>query len=117
MVAAARGKTVFDFALRRMHGIDAGIKGARAFSIAGVAATSNVAAGEVYGLPIAGTMAHSYIQAHDDEKEALRRFASLYPNTTLLVADAMTGEIERARDRRARRAEARGRFVPDAFPR
>ena len=85
VVAAARGKTVIDFALRRMQGIDAGVKGARAFSIAGVAATSNVAAGQVYGLPIAGTMAHSYIQAHDDEKEALRRFASMYPNTTLLV--------------------------------
>ena len=60
-------------------------KAARAFYIAGVAATSNVAAGHLYGLPVGGTMAHSYIQAHDDEREAFRRFARMYPGTTLLV--------------------------------
>jgi nicotinate phosphoribosyltransferase len=84
-VAAAAGRAVVDFGLRRTQGIDAGMKGARAFYIAGVSATSNVAAGQVYGLPIAGTMAHSYIQAHDDEGEAFRRFASLYPDSTILV--------------------------------
>jgi nicotinate phosphoribosyltransferase len=68
-----------------MQGIDAGVKAARAFYVAGVAATSNVAAGQLYGIPVAGTMAHSYIQAHDDEREALRRFAKQYPGTTLLV--------------------------------
>jgi nicotinate phosphoribosyltransferase len=85
VVEAARGRTVIDFGLRRMHGTDAGLKAARACSIAGVAATSNVAAGQAYGLAVAGTMAHSYVQAHDDEFEAFRAFARLYPETVLLV--------------------------------
>jgi len=85
VVEAANGKTVVDFGLRRMHGIDAGIKAARAYYIAGIDATSNVAAGQAYGLPLAGTLAHSYIQAHDHEYDAFRAFARLYPDTTLLV--------------------------------
>jgi nicotinate phosphoribosyltransferase len=85
VVEAAGGRLVVDFGLRRMHGIDAGLKAARAFHIAGVDATSNVAAGQAYGLRVAGTLAHSYIQAHDDEYEAFRRFARLYPDTILLV--------------------------------
>src|SRR3990170_1544849 len=85
VVAAAAGRPVVDFGFRRMHGVDAGLKAARAFYIAGVASTSNVAAGQTYGVPIAGTMAHSYVQAHDEELEAFRRFARLYPDTTLLV--------------------------------
>ena len=85
VVAAAAGRGVVDFGLRRAQGIDAGMKAARAFYIAGVSGTSNVAAGQRYGIPLAGTMAHSYIQAHDDERDAFRRFASRYPGTTLLV--------------------------------
>jgi nicotinate phosphoribosyltransferase len=85
IVEAAQGRDVVDFGLRRMHGIDAGLKAARAFHIAGVTATSNVAAGQAYGLPVAGTLAHSYIQAHDDEYEAFRAFARTYPETVLLV--------------------------------
>jgi nicotinate phosphoribosyltransferase len=85
VVAAAQGRQVVDFGLRRMHGTDAGLKSARAFHIAGVHATSNVAAGQAYGLRVAGTLAHSYIQAHDNEYEAFRAFARLYPDTTLLV--------------------------------
>ncbi|HKY60434.1 MAG TPA: nicotinate phosphoribosyltransferase [Gemmatimonadota bacterium] len=85
VVEAARGRPVVDFGLRRMHGTDAGMKAARAFHVAGVAATSNVLAGRVYGLQVTGTMAHSYVQAHDDELEAFRAFAALYPTTTLLV--------------------------------
>jgi nicotinate phosphoribosyltransferase len=85
VAAAGDDHAVIDFGLRRMHGADAGIKSARAFHIAGVKATSNVYAGLVYGLPISGTMAHSYIQAHDGEKEAFREFVRLYPNTVLLV--------------------------------
>jgi nicotinate phosphoribosyltransferase len=61
------------------------MKSSRAFHIAGVEATSNVLAAMVYGVPIAGTMAHSYIQAHDDELDAFRRFAAQYPETVLLV--------------------------------
>jgi nicotinate phosphoribosyltransferase len=85
VVAAARGRRVVDFGARRMHGIDAALKAARAFSIGGVAATSNVLAGKRYGVPIAGTMAHSYIQAHEDESSAFRAFACLYPETVILV--------------------------------
>jgi nicotinate phosphoribosyltransferase len=85
IVEAARGRQVVDFGLRRMHGTDAGLKAARAFHIAGVHATSNVAAGQVYGLRVSGTMAHSYIQAHDTEYEAFRAFARRYPDTVLLV--------------------------------
>ncbi len=85
VVHAARGRTVVDFGLRRMHGADAGLKAARAFHIAGVSATSNVLAGMVYGVPIAGTMAHSYVQAHDHEVDAFRAFAAQYPETILLV--------------------------------
>jgi len=81
----SRRRTVVDFGLRRMHGTDAGLKAARAFHVAGVDATSNVLAGRVYGVPVTGTMAHSYIQAHDDEKEAFRSFMELYPETVLLV--------------------------------
>jgi nicotinate phosphoribosyltransferase len=85
VVLAADGRAVVDFGLRRIHGTDAGLKGARAFYVAGAAATSNVLAGEVYGVPITGTMAHAYIQAHDDEMTAFREFTELYPDTILLV--------------------------------
>lgn len=85
VVAAAQGRPVFDFAARRMHGSDAALKGARAFYIAGVAATSNVLAGKLYKIPVVGTMAHSYVQAHTSELEAFRAFARIYPETVLLV--------------------------------
>ncbi len=82
---AAGNRTVVDFGLRRMHGTDAGLKSARAFYLAGIDATSNVLAGRVYGVPVAGTMAHSYVQAHDRELDAFRAFVRLYPDAVLLV--------------------------------
>ena len=85
VVRAAAGRTVVDFGLRRIHGTDAGLKAARAFYIAGVDSTSNVLAGMLYGIPVSGTMAHSYIQACEDELEAFRAWVRLYPRTTLLV--------------------------------
>lgn len=85
VVEAARGRPVIDFGARRMHGTDAALKAARAFYVAGCTATSNVLAGKVYGLPVAGTMAHSYVQAHDNEFAAFQAFARLYPTTVLLV--------------------------------
>ncbi len=85
VVRAAAGRTVVDFGMRRMHGADAGMKSARAFYIAGVDATSNVLAGHLYGIPVTGTMAHSYVQAHDAEMDAFRAFAEQYPETILLV--------------------------------
>jgi nicotinate phosphoribosyltransferase len=97
VVHAARGRTVVDFGMRRMHGADAALKGARAFYVAGVDATSNVRAGQVYGIPVAGTMAHSYVQAHEREADAFRAFAELYPETILLVDtyDTLAG-VEKA---------------------
>lgn len=85
VVSAARGRKVIDFGARRTQGSDAANKAARAFYIAGIAATSNLAAGRDYGIPVAGTMGHSYIQAHDSEAGAFNAFAALYPNTTLLI--------------------------------
>ncbi|ATB27398.1 nicotinate phosphoribosyltransferase [Melittangium boletus DSM 14713] len=85
VVEAAQGRPVVDFGVRRMHGVDAGLKVARAAYVAGVSATSNLLAGQRYGIPVAGTMAHSYVQAHDDERSAFRAYARRFPETTLLV--------------------------------
>lgn len=85
VVTAAAGRSVIDFGARRMHGIDAALKAARVFHIAGLDATSNLLAGRRYGIPVAGTMAHSFIQAFDSEAAAFRAFARHYPETILLV--------------------------------
>lgn len=85
VVAAAAGRRVVDFGSRRAQGTEAALLGARAFFIAGVDATSNLAAGARYGIPVAGTMAHSFVQACGSEIEAFRRFAQTFPETTLLV--------------------------------
>lgn len=103
VVRAAEGRVVVDFGLRRMQGTDAGLKGARAFYIAGVGATSNLLAGQIYGIPVAGTMAHSYVQAFDREMDAFRAFALIYPDTTLLVdtydtIEAVRRVVELARE-------------------
>ncbi len=86
-VHAAAGRRLVDFSLRRTHGIDAGLKVARSSYIGGFAATSNVLAGKLYGIPIAGTMAHSYISAFGDESEAFRAFARSFPGKTVLLVD------------------------------
>lgn len=85
VVAAAAGRTVVDFGVRRMPGADAGIKVARAAYVAGIDATSNLLAGRLYGIPVAGTMAHSYVQVHESEIDAFRAFTRVHPRTVLLV--------------------------------
>jgi nicotinate phosphoribosyltransferase len=85
LVRAARGRAVIDFGFRRAHGLETGIRAALAAYIGGVASTSNVEAGRRYGIPIAGTMAHSFVQAFDHEIDALREFAADHADTTLLV--------------------------------
>ncbi len=85
VVAAAQGRRVVDFGARRMHGSDAAMKAARAFYIAGVHATSNLLAGKTYGIPVSGTMAHSYVEAHIEEMEAFEAFNRIFPGTVLLV--------------------------------
>lgn len=86
-VDAAGGRTLVDFALRRTHGGEAGLKVARASWLAGFDATSNVLAGKLYGIPIAGTMAHSYVESFADELEAFRAFARAYPDGAILLVD------------------------------
>jgi nicotinate phosphoribosyltransferase len=86
-VEAARGRRLIDFALRRTHGTDAALKVARASYLAGFDATSNVLAGQVYGIPISGTMAHAYVQSFADELDAFRAFAASYPQQTVLLID------------------------------
>jgi nicotinate phosphoribosyltransferase len=76
-----------DFSLRRTQGIDAGLKVAKAIYIAGFAGTSNVLAGKRYGIPISGTMAHSFITAFDEEIDAFRAFAETFPDNTVLLID------------------------------
>ncbi|MFG6177007.1 nicotinate phosphoribosyltransferase [Halomonas sp. THAF12] len=85
LVMAAQGRPVVDFGLRRMHGVDAAVRGVRAYRAAGLAGTSNVLGGLRHDLALNGTMAHSYVLAHDSEREAFRAFARYYPGTTLLV--------------------------------
>jgi nicotinate phosphoribosyltransferase len=85
VVEAAKGRGIVDFGSRRAHGTDAALKVARATYLAGGEGTSNVLAGLLYGVPVFGTMAHSYVQAHDSEAASFEAFARLYPETTLLV--------------------------------
>ena len=84
---AAGGKSFLDFSLRRDHGADAGLKAARAAYIAGASATSNVLAGKMYGIPVSGTMAHSYVMAFPTEMDAFRAYARDFPKQAVLLID------------------------------
>lgn len=85
MVEAARGRKLVEFGARRAHGTDGAVKAVRASYLAGFEGTSNLVASRRYGIPPFGTMAHSYVQAHDEEVEAFEVYARLFPGTTLLV--------------------------------
>jgi nicotinate phosphoribosyltransferase len=84
---AAQGRPLIDFSLRRTQGADAGLKVARASYLAGFMGSSNVLAGKIYGLPIFGTMAHSYVTIFPREIEAFRVFSRLFPRATTLLID------------------------------
>ncbi len=84
---AARGDTVMEFGLRRAQGPDAGIYGARASVIGGCRSTSNVIAGKMFGIPVAGTHAHSWVMNFPSEYEAFRAYARLFPDACLLLVD------------------------------
>ena len=86
-VQAAWPRKLVDFSLRRTHGTDAGMKVARASFIGGFTGTSNVLAGKVYGLPMFGTMAHSFVSSFENEEEAFRAFARTFPEDTVLLVD------------------------------
>jgi nicotinate phosphoribosyltransferase len=91
-VLAAPGKGLIDFGFRRAHGAEAGVLAARAAYLAGLDGSATVAAGPAFGIPIYGTMAHSFVQAHDDELEAFEHFAHAQPNNILLLIDTYDTE-------------------------
>jgi nicotinate phosphoribosyltransferase len=91
-VLVAPGKTLVDFGLRRAHGAEAGLLAARAAYIAGFASTATVLAGSQFGIPVVGTMAHSFVQAHDDETQAFIDFAHAFPKGTIFLVDTYDTE-------------------------
>ncbi len=84
---AAEGEPVLEFGLRRAHGPDGGITASRAAYIGGCTSTSNVLAGKVYGIPVAGTHAHSWVMSFPNELEAFRAFTRNYPEKCVLLVD------------------------------
>ncbi|MBX0311354.1 MAG: nicotinate phosphoribosyltransferase [Sulfurihydrogenibium sp.] len=85
--SVAEKAILVDFGLRRAHGTDAGMIASRSSYIGGFVGTSNVLAGKAFGIPIYGTMAHSFIMAHDTEEKAFEDFASVYPENTIFLVD------------------------------
>jgi nicotinate phosphoribosyltransferase len=84
---AAEGDPVVEFGLRRAHGPDAALGAARASFIGGALGTSNLLAGRMLGIPVKGTIAHSWIESFPSELEAFRAYAKVYPKSCLLLAD------------------------------
>ncbi|MFQ5974192.1 MAG: nicotinate phosphoribosyltransferase, partial [Alphaproteobacteria bacterium] len=92
MVLAAPGKTLVDFGLRRAHGAEAGLLAARACYLAGFAGSATTPAAALFEVPIFGTMAHSFVQAHDDETAAFEAFARSRPDNVVLLLDTYDTE-------------------------
>lgn len=87
IVRAAKDRSVIEFGIRRAQGVDAAIEGARAAFIAGCVGTSNTRAGQLYNIPVSGTMAHSYIQLHESEYEAFKSYVKIQPDQAILLVD------------------------------
>jgi len=87
IVRAAAGKAVSDFGARRAHNMDAAVYGARAAYIGGANGTATVLAGQMFGIPVSGTMAHSWVMYYQDEFEAFKTYAENYPDGTVLLVD------------------------------
>ena len=87
IVNAAEGRAVSDFGARRAHNMDAAVYGARAAYIGGAVGTATVMAGQMFGIPVSGTMAHSWVMYYKDEYEAFRHYAENYPDGTVLLVD------------------------------
>ena len=84
---AAKGDGIMEFGLRRAQGPDAGVYGARAAMIAGCVGTSNVLCGQLFGVPVKGTHAHSWIMSFPDEYTAFKAYADMYPDACILLVD------------------------------
>ena len=84
---AAPGKGLIDFGLRRAHGAEAGLYAARASYLAGFDGSATAAAAPLFGIPVFGTMAHSFVQAHDSEAAAFAHFAAAFPDNAVLLVD------------------------------
>ena len=95
---AAAGDRVLEFGLRRAQGFEGGVLASRASYVGGVHATSNLLAGRLFDIPVAGTHAHSWVLAAPNEAEAFRRYADTYPASTVLLVDTWDTEtgVERA---------------------
>ncbi|MDH4329355.1 MAG: nicotinate phosphoribosyltransferase [Nitrospira sp.] len=91
-VLAAEGAPLIDFGLRRAHGAEAGLLAARASYLSGFAGTATVLAGMAYGIPLYGTMAHSFVQAHKEETQAFEHFAQSQPKNVVLLIDTYDTE-------------------------
>ena len=87
IVRAAKGRAVSDFGARRAHNMDAAVYGARAAYIGGVSSTATVLAGKMFGIPVSGTMAHSFVMFYDNEYDAFKQYALTYPENTILLVD------------------------------
>ena len=87
VVLAARGEPVLEFGLRRAQGIDGALAASRAAYLGGCYATSNVLAGRLFGIPVRGTHAHSWVMCFDDELEAFRAYARAMPNNCVFLVD------------------------------
>lgn len=92
-VLAAGPRSLADFGMRRAHGAEAACLAARACAVAGFAGTATVEAGRRYGLPLVGTMAHSFIQAHDHERDAFAGFALTHPRHTTVLIDTYDARV------------------------
>ncbi len=84
---AARGEPVLEFGLRRAHGVDGALSASYAAYVGGAAATSNLLAGKLFGIPVRGTHAHSWVMSFDDEREAFRAYADAMPANCVFLVD------------------------------